>query len=62
MYRVILLVSGQFELVDMRPHVLTFKKLPSFNEMIARVRAVMNIGCDLWLHERYDMEEIDQFM
>jgi hypothetical protein len=39
------LVSEQFELVCMRPHVLTFEKLPSFNELVARVRAVMNVGC-----------------
>jgi hypothetical protein len=39
----------------MRPHVPTFEKSPSFNELVARVRAVMNIGCDLKLHGRYDM-------
>jgi hypothetical protein len=39
----------------MRPHVLTFEKAPSFHEMVARVNAVMNIGCDLRLHRRYDM-------
>jgi hypothetical protein len=60
MDRVILLyfggsVSEQFELVGMRLHVLTFEKAPSFNEMVARVRAVMNVGCDLRLHGRYDM-------
>jgi hypothetical protein len=43
-------VSKQFELVDMRPHVLTFEKSPSFNEMVTRVRAVMNVECDLRLH------------
>jgi hypothetical protein len=26
----------------MRPHVLTFENLSSFNELVARVRAVMN--------------------
>jgi hypothetical protein len=52
-------VSKQFELVDMRPHVLTFEKSPSFNEMVARVRAVMNVECDLRLHGRYDMGKID---
>jgi hypothetical protein len=31
-------VSEQFELVGMRPHVLTFAKPPSFNELVARVR------------------------
>jgi hypothetical protein len=60
MYRVILLQFGgsfneQFELVVMRPHVLTFENLSSFNELVARVRAVMNTGCDLCLHGRYDM-------
>jgi hypothetical protein len=60
MDRVILLqfdesVKEQFELVDMRSHVLTFKNLPSFNELVARVRTVMNTGCDPCLHGRYDM-------
>jgi hypothetical protein len=36
-------VNDQFELVGMRSHVLTFEKLPSFNELVARVRAVMNV-------------------
>jgi hypothetical protein len=59
MDRVILLYFGgivneQFELVGMRCQVLTFEKPPSFNELVARVRAVMNIGCDLCLHRRYD--------
>jgi hypothetical protein len=44
-------VSDQFELVGMRLHVLTFEKLSSFNELVARVRSVMNIECDLMLHE-----------
>jgi hypothetical protein len=35
--------------------VLTFEKPPSFNELVARVRAVMNVGCDLCFHGRYDM-------
>jgi hypothetical protein len=48
-------VNGQFELVDMRSHVLTFENSPSFNELVARIRAVMNTGCDLRLHGRYDM-------
>jgi hypothetical protein len=39
----------------MRPYVLTFEKPPSFNDLVARVSAVMNVGCDVWLHERYDM-------
>jgi hypothetical protein len=60
MDRVILLhfggsVNEQFELVDMRPHVLTFEKLPSLNKLVDRVRPVMNIGCDLRLYMRYDM-------
>jgi hypothetical protein len=60
MDRVILLhfggsVNEQFELIGMRPHMLMFEKLPSFNELVARVRALMNVGCDLHLHGRYDM-------
>jgi hypothetical protein len=39
----------------MKPHVLTFEKTSSFNELVARVRIVMNVGCDLRLHGRYDM-------
>jgi hypothetical protein len=39
----------------MRQHVLTFEKPPSINALVARVRAVMNIGCHLLLHGRYDM-------
>jgi hypothetical protein len=35
--------------------MLTFAKPPSFNELVAKVRAVMNIGYELRLHERYDM-------
>jgi hypothetical protein len=49
------LVSKQYELVGMRPHVLMFKKSPSFNELVARLRVVMNVGCDMCLHRRYDM-------
>jgi hypothetical protein len=60
MDRVILLqfggsVNEQFELVGMRLHVLTFENPPSFNELVARIRAVMNTGCDLRLHSRYNM-------
>jgi hypothetical protein len=60
MHHVILLyfdgsVSEQFELVGMRPHMLTFGKLPSFNELDARVSATMNVGCELSLHGRYDI-------
>jgi hypothetical protein len=39
----------------MRPHVLTFEKPPSFNDLVARVRIVINVGCDMRLHGRYDM-------
>jgi hypothetical protein len=49
------LVSEQFELVGIRPHMLTVKKPPSFNELIARVRVVVNVECELRLHRRYDM-------
>jgi hypothetical protein len=60
MDRVILLhfsgsVTEQFELVGMRHQVLTFQNQPSFNDLVGRVRAVMNVGCDVRLHERYDM-------
>jgi hypothetical protein len=48
-------VNRQFKLVGMRSHVLTFEKPPSINALVARVRAVMNIGCHLLLHGRYDM-------
>jgi hypothetical protein len=48
-------VNEQFELVGMRPHVLTFEKPPSFNDLVTRVRTVMNIGCDVRLHGRYNM-------
>jgi hypothetical protein len=48
-------VTEQFELVGMRRQVLTFLNRPSFNDLIARVRAVMNVGCDVHLHGRYDM-------
>jgi hypothetical protein len=60
MDRVILLhfdgsVCEQFKLVGMRPHVLSFGKPPSFNELVARVRTVMNVECELRFHRRYDM-------
>jgi hypothetical protein len=60
MDRVILLHFGesvikQFELVGMRRQVLTFQNRPSFNDLVARVRAVMNVGCDVRLHGRYNM-------
>jgi hypothetical protein len=60
MDRVILLqfggsVNKQFKLVGMRPHMLTFENPPSFNELVDRVRSVMNTGCNLGLHDRYDM-------
>jgi hypothetical protein len=60
MDRVILLhfggsVTEQFELVGMRRQVLTFLGQPSFNDLVARVRAIMNVGCDVRLYGRYDM-------
>jgi hypothetical protein len=60
MDRVILLhfsgsVTEQFKLVGMRHQVLTFQNRPSFNDLVARVRAVMNVGRDVRLHGRYDM-------
>jgi hypothetical protein len=60
MDRIILLhyggtVSEQFELVGIRPYMLTFGKPPSFNELVTRVRGVMNVECELRLHGRYDM-------
>jgi hypothetical protein len=60
MDRVILLhfggsVTKQIELVGMRRQVLMFQNWPSFNDLVARVRAVMNVGCDMRLHKRYDM-------
>jgi hypothetical protein len=39
----------------MRHQVLTFQNTPSFNDLVARVRAVMNVECDLRLYGRYDM-------
>jgi hypothetical protein len=48
-------VNEQFELVGMRPHVLTFKKPTSFNELVVIVRTVMNVGCNVCLHGRYGM-------
>jgi hypothetical protein len=47
--------NEQFELVGMRPHMFTFQKTPSFNELVARIRVVINVECDLRLHGRYDM-------
>jgi hypothetical protein len=35
--------------------VLTFEKQPSFNELVVRVRIVMNVGCDVRLHRKYDI-------
>jgi hypothetical protein len=60
MDRVILLhfsgsVIEQFDLVNMRRQVLTFQNRPSFNDLVARVRTVMNVGCDVRLHGRYNM-------
>jgi hypothetical protein len=48
-------VNEQFELVGMRPHVLTFGNPSSLNDLVARVRIVMNVGCDVRLHRRYYM-------
>jgi hypothetical protein len=48
-------VNEQFELVGMRSHVLMFEKSPSFNDLVTRVKAAMNIGCDVRLHRMYDM-------
>jgi hypothetical protein len=36
-------VTEQFKLVDMRCQVLTFSNRPSFNDLVARVRAIMNV-------------------
>jgi hypothetical protein len=55
-------IREQFELVGMRPHMVTFEKLSSFNELVARVRTVMNVGCDLCLQGRYDMRITYQFI
>jgi hypothetical protein len=60
MDRVILLHFGgsvieQLELVGMRRQVLMFQNRPSFNDLVARVTAVINVGCDVRLHGRYDM-------
>jgi hypothetical protein len=35
--------------------VLMFQNPPSFNDLVARVRVVMNVGCDFCLHWRYDL-------
>jgi hypothetical protein len=48
-------VNEQFKLVGMRSHVLMFEKPPSFNDLVTRVKAAMNIGCDVQLHRMYDM-------
>jgi hypothetical protein len=48
-------IIEQFELVGMRHQVLTFQNQPSFNDLVARVRAVLNVGCNVRLHGRYDM-------
>jgi hypothetical protein len=60
MDRVILLhfggsVNEQFELVGMRPNVVTLEKLPSFNDMVAIVSIVMNVGYNERLYGRYNM-------
>jgi hypothetical protein len=48
-------VTEQFELVGMRRQVITFLSRPSFTDLVTRVRAVMNVGCDVRLYGRYDM-------
>jgi hypothetical protein len=58
MDRIILLHFGgsvieQFELVGMRRQVLTFQNRQSFNDLVAKVKVVMNVGCDMRLHGRY---------
>jgi hypothetical protein len=35
--------------------VLTFEKPSTFNDLVDRVRTIMNVRCDVWLHRRYDM-------
>jgi hypothetical protein len=35
-----------------------FEKPPSFNELVGRVKADMNVGCDLCLHGRYNMDDL----
>jgi hypothetical protein len=36
---------------------LTFENLPQFKELVCRARSVLNVGCELRLHGRYDMGE-----
>jgi hypothetical protein len=40
----------------MRRQVLIFQNRSSFNDLVARVRTVMNVRCDLRLYGRYDMD------
>jgi hypothetical protein len=47
--------TKQFELVGMKRQMLTFQNRPCFNDLVARVRPVMNVRCDVHLHGRYDM-------
>jgi hypothetical protein len=35
--------------------VLTFEKPSTFNDLVDRVRTIMNVRCDVWLHRRYDI-------
>jgi hypothetical protein len=49
------LVIEKFELVGMRRQVLMFSNRPSFNDLVTRVGAIMNVGCDVCLHGRYDV-------
>jgi hypothetical protein len=39
----------------MRRQVVTFQNRASFNDLVARVMTVMNVGCDARLHGRYNM-------
>jgi hypothetical protein len=50
-------IIEQFELVGMRCDVLTFSNRPSFNNLIAGVRTVINVGYDVRLYGRYDMND-----
>jgi hypothetical protein len=40
----------------MRHQMLIFQNRSYFNDLVARVRTVMNVGCDLRLYGRYDMD------
>jgi hypothetical protein len=36
--------------------VLIFQNRPPFNDLVARVRTVMNVRCDVRLYGRYNMD------